>query len=61
MHTDSDIFLIDEVLAVGDKPFKKKCLARIGIRWGVMPGSRITLEFRVGDVAALARARRGKA
>ncbi|MDX6325958.1 MAG: type transport system ATP-binding protein [Nocardioidaceae bacterium] len=29
VHTDSDIFLIDEVLAVGDKPFKKKCIARM--------------------------------
>ncbi|HSV38785.1 MAG TPA: ABC transporter ATP-binding protein [Nocardioidaceae bacterium] len=29
VHTDSDIFLIDEVLAVGDQPFKKKCLARM--------------------------------
>ncbi len=29
VHTDSDIFLIDEVLAVGDKPFKRKCLARM--------------------------------
>lgn len=26
---DSDIFIIDEVLAVGDPPFKKKCLTRI--------------------------------
>ncbi|MDQ3324207.1 MAG: ABC transporter ATP-binding protein [Actinomycetota bacterium] len=26
---DSDIFIIDEVLAVGDPPFKKKCLQRI--------------------------------
>ncbi|HEU0306767.1 MAG TPA: hypothetical protein VFR30_07345, partial [Lysobacter sp.] len=33
-------------------------LARIGIRWGVMPGSRITIEFQVSDVTALARARR---
>lgn len=33
-------------------------LARIGIRWGVMPGSRITMEFRVDDVEQLARARR---
>lgn len=33
-------------------------LARIGIRWGVMPGSRVTIEFQVSDVAALARARR---
>ena len=33
-------------------------LARIGIRWGVMPGSRVTIEFQVSDVTALARARR---
>jgi ABC-2 type transport system ATP-binding protein len=29
VHTDSDIFLVDEVLAVGDKPFKKKCMERM--------------------------------
>ncbi|MEP9383931.1 ABC transporter ATP-binding protein [Nocardioides sp. KR10-350] len=29
VHVDSDIFLADEVLAVGDKPFKRKCLARM--------------------------------
>jgi ABC-2 type transport system ATP-binding protein len=29
VHTDSDIFLIDEVLAVGDRPFKRKCLERM--------------------------------
>ena len=29
VHTDSDIFLVDEVLAVGDRPFKKKCLERM--------------------------------
>jgi ABC-2 type transport system ATP-binding protein len=29
VHTDSEIFLIDEVLAVGDRPFKQKCLARM--------------------------------
>ncbi len=29
VHTDSDIFLVDEVLAVGDRPFKKKCIKRM--------------------------------
>ncbi len=29
VHTDSDIFLVDEVLAVGDRPFKKKCMKRM--------------------------------
>ena len=29
IHADCDIFLADEVLAVGDKPFKKKCLAKM--------------------------------
>ncbi len=29
VHTDSDIFLMDEVLAVGDKPFKQKCIERM--------------------------------
>lgn len=29
IHVDSDIFLADEVLAVGDKPFKRKCLDRM--------------------------------
>ena len=29
VHTDSDIFLIDEVLAVGDRPFKRKCIAKM--------------------------------
>jgi len=29
VHIDSDIFLADEVLAVGDKPFKRKCLERM--------------------------------
>ena len=29
VHTDPDIFLVDEILAVGDEPFQRKCLARI--------------------------------
>jgi ABC-2 type transport system ATP-binding protein len=29
IHVDSDIFLADEVLAVGDRPFKQKCLAKM--------------------------------
>jgi ABC-2 type transport system ATP-binding protein len=26
VHTDCDVFLIDEVLAVGDQPFRRKCM-----------------------------------
>jgi ABC-2 type transport system ATP-binding protein len=29
IHVDSDIFLADEALAVGDRPFRRKCLARM--------------------------------
>lgn len=29
VHADSDIFLVDEVLAVGDRPFKRKCIQRM--------------------------------
>ena len=29
IHVDSDIFLADEVLAVGDQPFKKKCMKKM--------------------------------
>jgi ABC-2 type transport system ATP-binding protein len=29
VHTDPEIFLIDEILAVGDEPFQRKCLAKI--------------------------------
>ena len=29
VHTDPEVFLIDEILAVGDEPFQKKCLDKI--------------------------------
>ena len=29
INVDCDIFLADELLAVGDKPFKKKCMAKM--------------------------------
>jgi ABC-2 type transport system ATP-binding protein len=29
VHTDPDVFLVDEILAVGDEPFRAKCLERI--------------------------------
>jgi ABC-2 type transport system ATP-binding protein len=29
VHTDCDIVLIDEILAVGDQPFKRKCIRKI--------------------------------
>ena len=29
VHTSPDIFLVDEILAVGDEPFQKKCIAKI--------------------------------
>ena len=29
VHVDCDVFIADEVLAVGDKPFKKKCMAKM--------------------------------
>ena len=29
IHVDADIFLADEALAVGDKPFKVKCMKKL--------------------------------
>ncbi|WP_237200979.1 ABC transporter ATP-binding protein [Rothia nasimurium] len=29
VHTNPEIFLVDEILAVGDEPFQKKCIAKI--------------------------------
>ncbi|SIM11859.1 ABC-2 type transport system ATP-binding protein [Kocuria sp. AG109] len=29
VHTDPEIFLVDEILAVGDEPFQKKCIRKI--------------------------------
>jgi ABC-2 type transport system ATP-binding protein len=29
IHTECDIFLMDEMLAVGDQPFKRKCMRKI--------------------------------
>jgi hypothetical protein len=51
----------DQIIAMvppAQRPAVEVRLARIGIRWGVMPGARVTIEFRASDVAALARARR---
>jgi ABC-2 type transport system ATP-binding protein len=29
VHSDPEVFLVDEILAVGDEPFQRKCLERI--------------------------------
>lgn len=29
VHTDPEVFLVDEILAVGDEPFQRKCLDKI--------------------------------
>lgn len=29
VHTDPEVFLVDEILAVGDEPFQRKCLQKI--------------------------------
>jgi len=52
VHLDPDILLIDEVLAVGDAEFQKKCLGKIG---EVTHGGRtaIFISHNLGSVAAL--------
>ena len=29
VHTDPEVFLVDEILAVGDEPFQRKCIEKI--------------------------------
>jgi ABC-2 type transport system ATP-binding protein len=29
VHTDPEVFLVDEILAVGDEPFQRKCIDKI--------------------------------
>lgn len=29
VHTDPEVFLVDEILAVGDEPFQRKCIGKI--------------------------------
>jgi ABC-2 type transport system ATP-binding protein len=29
VHTDPEVFLVDEILAVGDEPFQRKCISKI--------------------------------
>jgi ABC-2 type transport system ATP-binding protein len=50
-HTEPDIFLIDEVLAVGDPPFREKCLARIA----ELRGEGRTMVIVAHDIAMLTR------
>ncbi|WP_300682145.1 ABC transporter ATP-binding protein [Nocardioides sp.] len=51
VHVDGDIFLADEVLAVGDKPFKKKCLAKME----EIRNSGVTLVYVSHAAASVAR------
>lgn len=51
----------DAILALASPELRDEVearLARIGVRWGVMPGSRVTLGFRVEDIEQRAKARR---
>jgi ABC-2 type transport system ATP-binding protein len=50
-HTEPDIFLIDEALAVGDMPFREKCLDRIR----ELRGEGRTMVIVAHDIAMLTR------
>src|SRR6266566_1145981 len=50
-HLDADILILDEVLAVGDRAFQEKCLARIH---EIVDGGRAVV-FVSHDVASVAR------
>ena len=47
-HLEADILLIDEVLAVGDEAFQRKCLARIAQR--IEQGTTLVLVSHDGDL-----------
>ncbi|MDH2415110.1 ABC transporter ATP-binding protein [Nocardioides sp. CER19] len=51
VHVDSDIFLADEVLAVGDKPFKRKCMEKME----EVKASGVTLVYVSHAAASVAR------
>jgi len=45
-HLDPEILLVDEVLAVGDAAFQKKCLGKMGdVAKEMAMGERLTLKF----------------
>jgi len=49
VHANPDIFLVDEVLAVGDEDFQRKCLRKIG----ELKENRKTIIFVSHDLAAV--------
>lgn len=63
VHTDPDIFLVDEALAVGDAPFRTKCVDRIrelhaGGRTLIIVSHEIATLKKVCDRAVVLRAGR---
>ena len=52
-HLDPDILVVDEVLAVGDAGFQKKCLGKIEDSAEQRPDRPVRLAQHVGDRAAL--------